>query len=57
MSDIAGYRPEIEVNPALVRADEIMTLSGDPSLLGRLVGPLEPIDIRQTLQDMYNAVA
>lgn len=56
MADIAGYRPEIEVNPALVRADEIMTLSGDPSLLTQLVGPLDLISIRQTLQDMYNAV-
>lgn len=53
MADIAGYRPEIDIDPALVRPDEIITLSGDSARLKDLVGPVEPLEIRQTLLDMY----
>jgi GDP-6-deoxy-D-talose 4-dehydrogenase len=57
MSEIAGYSPEIEIDPALVRPDEIMTLSGDTSRLSQLLGNITPVNIGRTLQDMYEAVS
>lgn len=57
MERIAGYRPDIEIDPALVRPDEIMTLSGDTSYLRQLLGDMVPIDIARTLQDMYETPA
>ncbi len=53
MEVIAGYSPAIEIDQALVRPDEIMTLSGDPSYLRQLLGNVTPIDFRETLLDMY----
>jgi nucleoside-diphosphate-sugar epimerase len=57
MVDIAGYRPAIDIDPSLVRPDEIMTLSGDPSYLRQLLGDVTPIKIERTLQDMYELSA
>ena len=45
------------IDPALVRPDEIMTLSGDTSYLRQLLGDVVPIDIARTLQDMYETPA
>lgn len=55
MADVAGYRPEIEIDRALVRSDEILTLSGDTSRLRHLLGDIKPVDINLTLRDMYEA--
>jgi GDP-6-deoxy-D-talose 4-dehydrogenase len=55
MSDISGYRPEIEIDPELVRPDEIMALSGDTSRLRQLLGDIIPADISRTFRDMYEA--
>ncbi len=55
MTEISGYRPEIEIDPALVRPDEILTLSGDTSRLRQLLGDVTPVDITTTLRDMYEA--
>lgn len=55
MVEISGYRPKIEIDPALMRPDEIMTLSGDASHLRYLLGNVTPVNIGQTLQDMYEA--
>lgn len=57
MAAIAGYRPEIEIDQSLVRADEIEKLSGDTRRLHSLVGDIPPISITQTLTDMYLAEA
>jgi GDP-6-deoxy-D-talose 4-dehydrogenase len=55
LAGIAGYRPEIVVDPALVRPNEILSLSGSPKLLASLLGGLPVFNIEQTLYDMYSA--
>ena len=53
MNDIAGYEIEVKVNPAFVRANEIAKLVGSTERLYSLIDPIEPIDIRSTLSDIY----
>jgi nucleoside-diphosphate-sugar epimerase len=55
MEEIAGYRPEVTVNPAFVRPNEVKKLIGDPSKIDAVVGPLPRWDLRQTLQWMYES--
>lgn len=55
MEDIAGYKINVKVNPAFVRANEIKVLGGDNSKLVFLTGFKPTITIDQTLLDMYNA--
>ncbi|GLQ93022.1 NAD-dependent epimerase/dehydratase family protein [Dyella acidisoli] len=55
MEDLAGYRMEVRVNPAFVRANEVARLAGSNAKLARLIGPLDMIPLRQTLQWMYEA--
>jgi nucleoside-diphosphate-sugar epimerase len=55
MEDLAGYRIEVRVNPAFVRANEVAKLIGSNEKLSRLIGPLDTIPLRQTLQWMYEA--
>lgn len=40
MSDLTGWQPEIRVNPAFVRANEIHTLCGSDEKLKACVGPV-----------------
>ncbi len=53
MRDISGHSPEIAVNPAFVRANEVRTLVGDPSRLRAAVGAMQQRPLRETLQWMY----
>ncbi len=55
MEDIAGYKINVKVNPAFVRANEIKVLGGDNTKLMSLTGFKPTINIDQTLLDMYNA--
>jgi GDP-6-deoxy-D-talose 4-dehydrogenase len=55
MEDMAGYRIEVRVNPAFVRAHEVAKLVGSNQKLAKLIGPLEMISLQQTLQWMYEA--
>jgi len=55
MEDLAGYRIEVRTNPAFVRANEVTRLVGSNEKLGRLIGPLDVIPLRRTLQWMYKA--
>lgn len=54
MAGIAGYHPEVAVNPAFVRANEVRTLVGDPSRLQHAVGTAQQRPLRDTLQWMYD---
>lgn len=55
MEEISGHGPRAEVDPALVRKDEVIELKGDPTLLHSLVGPLAPLAMRDILERMYHA--
>jgi nucleoside-diphosphate-sugar epimerase len=55
MSDIAGYRIEVHVNPAFVRANEVLTLVGSNAKLVRAIGRIEPTPLVDTLRWMYKA--
>jgi nucleoside-diphosphate-sugar epimerase len=52
---LAGYRIEIRVNPAFVRASEVIRLAGDPSRLEQLIQTKPGIPLRDTLAWMYHA--
>lgn len=55
MSDIAGYRIEVHVNPAFVRANEVLTLTGSNAKLAGVIGKVEPTPLLDTLRWMYTA--
>ena len=55
MSDIAGYRIEVHVNPACVRANEVRTLSGNNARLVGTIGAIESVPLVDTLRWMYLA--
>ena len=52
MSEIAGYRIEVQVNPAFVRANDVLTLAGNNAKLAGVIGPIEPILLADTLRWM-----
>jgi nucleoside-diphosphate-sugar epimerase len=55
MSDIAGYRIDVHVNPAFVRANEVATLTGSHARLARAIGTIDPVPLADTLRWMYAA--
>ena len=55
MSDIAGYRIAVHVNPAYVRANDVLTLAGSNAGLAAAIGAVEPIPLAETLRWMYQA--
>ena len=55
MEAIAGYRINVHVNPAFVRANEVVRLTGDNARLAGVVGAIEPLPLEQTLRWMYQA--
>ena len=55
MEHIAGYRIAVSVNPAFVRANDVLTLAGNNDKLARAIGPLEPIPLADTLRWMFEA--
>lgn len=52
---IAGYALDVDVDPALMRSNEVRKLWGDSSLLDELVGPLDRIPLEDTLRWMLEA--
>lgn len=55
MSEIAGYHIDVHVNPAFVRANDVLTLSGSNSKLTAVIGQLDPTPLSETLRWMYQA--
>ena len=55
MEQVAGYAIEVRVNPAFVRANEVVRLEGDPRRLHARVGKPPAHELRQTLRWMYEA--
>jgi nucleoside-diphosphate-sugar epimerase len=55
MADIAGYKIKVHVNPAFVRANEVVRLVGDNSRLVAATGPLAAVPLAETLRWMYSA--
>ena len=49
---LGGHVPEVRINPALVRADEVKTLSGSSARLEAVIGTLDRIDLADTLRWM-----
>jgi nucleoside-diphosphate-sugar epimerase len=55
IGDISGRSLRVEVDPALVRENEVRKLWGDSSLLDQLVGPFERTPLEETLRWMLDA--
>jgi len=55
MADIAGYKINVHVNPAFVRANEVVRLVGDNRRLIAATGPLDSVPLADTLRWMYSA--
>jgi nucleoside-diphosphate-sugar epimerase len=52
---IAGYRIDVKVNPAFVRAGEVKYLRGSNAKLQSQIGALKAISLEETLRWMYEA--
>jgi nucleoside-diphosphate-sugar epimerase len=55
MSAIAGYQIDVQVNPAFVRANEVLTLVGNNDKLTSVIGRVAPTPLPETLRWMYQA--
>jgi nucleoside-diphosphate-sugar epimerase len=55
MSDIAGYRIDVHVNPAFVRASDVATLTGSNAKLAGVIGAVASPPLVDTLRWMYEA--
>lgn len=56
MNEISGHSPEIRVNPAFVRANEVKKLVGSRAKLENAIGAVAAIPLRDTLRWMYQAL-
>lgn len=55
MSRIAGYAIDVRVNPAFVRANDVLRLAGSNARLEAAIGKLAVVPLAQTLRWMYEA--
>ncbi len=55
LEDLAGYRIDVRVNQAFVRANDVLRLRGANQKLERLIGPLDVMPLERTLAWMYGA--
>jgi len=51
-SSLTGHQPEVRVNPAFVRANEVKRLVGRKAALEAAIGPVHPIALADTLRWM-----
>ncbi|RQP26330.1 NAD-dependent epimerase/dehydratase family protein [Piscinibacter terrae] len=54
-SAIAGFAPQVQVNPKFVRANEVKMLVGNGGALEQAIGPLAHIDLTDTLRWMIQS--
>ena len=54
-AELTGYMPEIRVNPAFVRANEVKKLVGSKRALEHRIGPVVAVPIRDTLRWMLGS--
>ena len=54
MREVSGHHPEIKVNPAFVRANEVHRLIGSSAKLDTVIGKVPVIPLKNTLQWMFN---
>lgn len=54
MREVSGHDPEIKVNPAFVRANEVHRLVGSGVKLDDVIGKVPVIPLKNTLQWMFN---
>jgi GDP-6-deoxy-D-talose 4-dehydrogenase len=52
VSELSGHPLQVTVNPDLVRANEVRSLCGSAAKLESIIGPLDAIPLRQTLDWM-----
>jgi GDP-6-deoxy-D-talose 4-dehydrogenase len=52
---LTGFMPEVRVNPAFVRANEVMKLVGSRASLEAAIGPVQGPSLKETLQWMLQA--
>lgn len=57
MRELSGHDPEIRVNPAFVRANEVHRLVGSSSKLDAAIGKVDDIPLRETLRWMLEQPA
>jgi nucleoside-diphosphate-sugar epimerase len=55
MEDIAGYPIAVKVNPAFVRSNDVLTLTGSRAKLDEAIGPVGQVPLVETLRWMYQA--
>lgn len=55
LSELAGYRIDIRVNPAFVRANEVKQLVGSSARISKVLGEFSPRPLFETLRWMYEA--
>jgi nucleoside-diphosphate-sugar epimerase len=55
MEEIAGYKITVKVNPAFVRSNDVLTLTGSRAKLDRAIGTVAPVPLAETLDWMYRA--
>ena len=55
VAELSGHSLTVEVDPALMRSNEVRQLWGDSSLLDSLIGPIDRIPIEATLQWMLDS--
>ena len=55
LREMTGHRPEIRVNPAFVRSNDVKCLLGSRSRLEDQIGSEQPLPLKETLRWMLNA--
>jgi len=53
MNEMAGYEINVVVNPAFIRGNEVITLSGSPNRLFSLIGDMKVYSVESTLRWMF----